>query len=75
MSFRFKMTAREYFQLDAQQSAVCLHCGIVSRPLEPDATHEICPLCGVKARFGLEAAFLRGLVAIDDECDEYALIN
>ena len=60
---RIKLTES---QIEDHTDGICIACGHEQAGVEPDAERYNCESCGEQTVFGMEQAFLLGLVDLDD---------
>ena len=56
--------------IEGCNEGVCLACGEVGQPAEPDAKDYVCDRCGCRAVWGLELAVIAGWAYFEGEDDE-----
>jgi len=62
----FKMTGREFMDLDNEYAGFCLACGEQACGCEPDARQYECESCGKKQVYGIQELLLMGHIDLVD---------
>ena len=61
-----KVNARDLDEMILANDGICLHCGEIDGPVEPDARNYKCNWCGCYTVLGTEEAIVGGWLEIEE---------
>lgn len=64
---RFHLTDSEYYQLENDDTGLCVHCGDEVYYCEPDARQRECENCGHHTGYGVPELLMMDLISFEED--------